>query len=561
MPEVSGDGEAKVQWGIVLTILIGVFMGAMDSSLVSPARKVIEGALGVDASSGVWMITMYTLVYAVSMPIVGKLSDIVGRSRVFTLSVQLFAFGALIAGLSQRIGGFPLLLVGRAVQALGGGGIMPIAAAEIGTLFPPEKRGAALGIMGATFGIASILGPTIGSGILDAFGQQNWGWLFFLQVPLAFAPFIPGMGLKTNVKALERKPLDLKGAGLITLSLLSLMYGLTNFKLNHLETFTQTNVWPFMAFALVLIPLIAWVERRSEDPVIDLSLFANKEIVLALIVSVFTGICLMGVIFVPQWGENLLRIASGKGGYIVTAMAVFSGVAAPLGGRFVDKWGAKWVIVGGFACTITGTLLMANWVVSLWQIFVALAFVGLGIGFTMGTPLNYLVLVLVPERKAGSALAVLSLFRSIGTTMAPSLMAGYLVEAGRNLMPALQASVPAFKSMPATTSGGAAAKGMELLQTADVTNIVDRLQDFIKSMPGIPPFVKPMIYTQIKASSAQIQDVYQSVINAGFHNIYTTTAIIAGVGLVITMAMASRPADVEERGAVSKAGAAAGDGA
>lgn len=522
-------------------------MGALDSSLVAPARRVIEQELGVDSTLGVWMLTLYTLVYAVSLPIIGKLSDLWGRAKVFKASVILFALGALVAGIADLNANFTILLIGRAIQAMGGGGIMPVATAEISALFPPEKRGTALGLLGATYGIAAILGPTIGSSILDAFGAENWGWLFFLQLPLAVAPFIPGMGLDAKDKSVQssskRRPLDLPGTTLIAVCLLSLMYGLTNFKLSDVSTFFDADVWPFIVGALVLMPLIVAVERKANDPVIDMGLFKNKEVVLALIVSTFTGICLMGVIFIPQWAENLLRIPTGKGGYIVTAMSIFAGGAAPIGGRLVDKWGARQVILMGFCFVIAGCLLMVYWATSLWQILVTLACSGLGIGFTMGTPLNYLILSFVPVSRSGSALAVLSLFRSIGTTLAPNLMASYLVDAGKRLMPEFKATVSAFELMPDTqgTAATAVTKSMKILETADVTTIVAKIEEFLKGLDGIPIFVKPMIVAQVKTNAVAIEDTFQRVMNGGFGDIYLTTAILALGGFVVALAMARRP--------------------
>lgn len=524
---------------LLATILLGVFMGALDSGIVAPARRVIEQNLGVDPSLGIWIVTMYTLIYAVSMPLIGKISDIYGRGRLFKVSVFLFTLGSAGAGLSNYFGGFTLLLVSRGVQALGGGGIMPIASAEIASLFPPEKRGTALGMQGAVFGIASILGPTIGSSILDIAGTSDWGWLFLINIPIGLAILIVSHGFNT-LKTERRKPLDLSGAVIIAACVFSFMFGLTNLSLKDLSTFLHTDVWPWLAVGIMLIPLISYVENRSIDPIINISYFRDRRILLALLISVFTGICLMGIIFVPQWAENLLKITSGKGGYIVTALSIFSGIAAPLGGRFLDKFGAKRVILAGFAFIVSGCLLAGYWATYLWQILIALALMGFGIGFTMGTPLNYLILALVPDEESGSALAVLSLFRSIGTTLGPSLMAGFLAEAGQNLMPALKDRVEVFKMMPSGVGGGTAPKGMELLQTADVTNIVDRLTKFIDGFDKIPSMIKPLIAQQIKSQGHLIQDVYQSVLNEGFKDIHTTTAVLAAVGLVLTLALPAK---------------------
>ena len=138
----------KSNFGLILAVyLLGIFMGAIDTGIVSPARTVIQNNLLVDEKTGIWMITIYTLAYAASIPIMGKLADKFGRKYIYLLSIFLFGMGSLFCGLSQNFASFPLLLGARAVQAIGGGGILPIATAEFGTTFPKEKRGMALGLV------------------------------------------------------------------------------------------------------------------------------------------------------------------------------------------------------------------------------------------------------------------------------------------------------------------------------------------------------------------------------------------------------------------------------
>ncbi|MDU6249174.1 MAG: MFS transporter, partial [Paeniclostridium sordellii] len=159
----------------MLVFLLGIFMGAMDSGIVSPARDVIANGLGITESASVWMITIYTLAYAVSMPITGKLADTYGRKKVYMICVILFATGSLLCGVSDIVGSYQFLLTSRVIQAIGGGGIMPIATAYIGASFPEEKRGSALGMVGGVYGIATVLGPTLGSFVLSMAGNSRWG--------------------------------------------------------------------------------------------------------------------------------------------------------------------------------------------------------------------------------------------------------------------------------------------------------------------------------------------------------------------------------------------------
>lgn len=213
----------------IIVFLLGIFMGAIDSGIVSPARTIIANSFSLTDNMSIWVITIYTLAYAVSMPITGKLSDRYGRRKVYMISISLFAIGSFMCGLSNFFGNYQFLLFSRVIQALGGGGIMPIATAYIGSSFPLEKRGTALGLVGAVFGISTIIGPSLGSFVLDIAGSNNWGYLFFINLPISIIILGLALTLKENKKEGSLKKMDLQGSAMITIVILSLMYGLTNF--------------------------------------------------------------------------------------------------------------------------------------------------------------------------------------------------------------------------------------------------------------------------------------------------------------------------------------------
>ncbi len=166
---------------VSIIYLAGIFMGAIDTGIVTPARTLIQSNLGVNDQTGIWMITIYTLAYAASIPIMGKLADKFGRKYIYLTCISLFGIGSLFCGIAQNFGGFTLLLAARVIQAVGGGGILPIATAEFGTSFPENKRGMALGLVGGVYGIANIFGASAGSLILDIFGQNNWQFIFYVN--------------------------------------------------------------------------------------------------------------------------------------------------------------------------------------------------------------------------------------------------------------------------------------------------------------------------------------------------------------------------------------------
>lgn len=419
---------------IMILYLLGIFMGAIDTGIVTPARTIIQNTLEIDAQLGIWMITIYTLSYAASIPIMGKIADKYGRKYIYLLSITLFGLGSLLSGLSQFAGSFTMLLISRSIQAIGGGGIIPIATAEFGTTFPKEKRGIALGLVGGVYGIANIFGASAGSLILDIFGQSNWSFIFFINVPITIFILAFGFFLLPNTKNESVKKIDVFGILFLTLTILSLLYGLKNIDfLDIKNSIVDYHVWLFVLIAIILFPIFLYAEKKAEDPVVNLAYFKNKQIVITLTLSFISGIILMGTVFVPQFAENSVRIASGSGGYYVIVLGIFAGVGAPLSGRLIDKFGVKPVLSFGFLVTVIASLFVVFVTVpnpSTLTVIVSLIFIGLGLGFSLGTPLNYMMLENTNEKESNSALATLSLIRSIGTTIAPSIMVAFIASAG-----------------------------------------------------------------------------------------------------------------------------------
>ncbi len=437
---------------VSIIYLAGIFMGAIDTGIITPARPLIQNNLGVDAQTGIWMITIYTLAYAASIPIMGKLADKFGRKYIYLTCIALFGIGSLFCGLSESFGGFTQLLTARVVQAIGGGGILPIATAEFGTSFPENKRGMALGLVGGVYGIANIFGASAGSLILDIFGKNNWQYIFYINLPITLFILAAGFLLPHNAKAENRQKTDIVGIFTLTAMVLSLLYGLKNLDFfDIIATVKNTNVYPFLLAFIVLLPLFILIEKKAADPVMNIKYFTNRNIVITLLISFLSGIVMMGMIFVPQFSENALKIATGSGGYLVIVLGLFAGIGAPVSGKLIDKFGVKIVLGFGFAVSIIGALfliLVTSKSPGYLTVFIGLILIGIGMGFTIGTPLNYMMLENTDEKQSNSALATLSLVRSIGTAIAPAIMVGFIAHAGGLVQTTIMDMLPKELSVP-----------------------------------------------------------------------------------------------------------------
>ena len=490
---------------VMIIYLAGIFMGAIDTGIVTPARTVIQSNLSVNEQTGIWMITIYTLSYAASIPIMGKLADKYGRKYIYLTSIFLFGLGSLFCGLSQDFGSFNLLLIARVVQALGGGGIVPVATAEFGTTFPEEKRGLALGLVGGVYGIANIFGASAGSAVLDIFGTNNWQFIFYINLPITVFILIAGFIALRNTKVPDTSKIDFSGIFTLTIMILSLLYSLKNLDFFDFSTITNKDVLPFLILFLVLIPLFIFIEKRAEDPVMNLSYFTNKDIVLTLIISTLTGVIIMGMIFVPQFCENSMKIATGSGGYFVIILGLFAGLGAPISGKLIDKFGAKLILGFGFIISIVGSLFLAFFATnhpSLFSVVVSLILIGIGVGFTMGTPLNYMMLSHTKESESNSALATLSLVRSIGTAVAPAIMVGFIAHAGANIQDEIMKDMPDKISIPKLPYADEITKEFDDLKSN--SQMKDKLKDM--DMPDLKSMETVNIDFDNKDSDYKISD-------------------------------------------------------
>lgn len=540
--------DKKMNLPLILTVyLLGIFMGALDTGIVTPARTIIQESLRVDDKLGIWMITIYTLAYAASIPVMGKLADRMGRRTVYLVSIFLFGFGSLLCGVSHSMGSFTMLLVTRAIQAIGGGGIVPIANAEFGTTFPEEKRGMALGMVGGVYGIANIFGASAGSAILDIFGVDKWEFIFYVNVPIAVFIVIAGFFALPNTKEKSDKPIDGAGICVLVIMVLSLMYGIKNIDFfNFVETITDPGVYGYLLGFVVLLPIFIFIEKKAVDPVMNLKYFTNMRIVMTLLITIISGIVLMGVIFVPQFCENALKVSSGSGGYFVIILGLCAGVGAMSSGKLTDKYGPKLVLAIGFVAAVIAALIVVffssvnpNKV----NVFASLIFIGLGIGFTMGAPLNYMMLGEVDEREANSALATLSLVRSLGTVVAPAIMVGFIANAGAGMMDNVMGVLPneikvpelpyaeelmqemkdqGVEGMPDLSEMTTVKFDMESTDSSDMdVEIPDDIIDELKSsdVTTITDSVKKMATVMFDQMSPQIQDKINNGINEGIDGV------------------------------------------
>lgn len=431
---MSNENEAKPsKVGAILAIyLLGLLLGGLYVGMVAPVRTVIQEFFTIDSATGIWMINIYSLFYAALIPVIGKIADLRGRKRVFIVCVIVFCVGAALCGLSAWFGGFGLLLVGRVVQAVGACGMIPVANAELGTSMPSDKRGMALGMAAAVMGVSNVLGSAAGSAVLEVFGAANWSMLFFVSLPAGAVLCLAAALLLPNNTVESRGKLDYAGSLAFVLAVLALLYALRHVDfLNLGASFADPFVLGAFAFAALLSVLFVLAERRASDPVFHLEYLKIKPIVITMLVSFFIGCITISMTLMPEFAEVALGKSAGSGGYYVLAIGVTSIFATPVGGKLIDRFGAKPVLIFGLSTASLGYLFLALVAApnpSNALMIAGLMIVGLGMGFSMGAPTNYMILENTDASESASAIATITFVRQIGVTLAPAIFVGFIAD-------------------------------------------------------------------------------------------------------------------------------------
>jgi len=409
---------------LLLVLFIGVLMGALDIAIVGPALPAIQAHFGVGERALAWVFTIYVLFNLIGTPLMAKLSDALGRRSIYVLDVALFALGSLLVAASPSYGA---LLVGRAVQGFGAGGIFPVASAVVGDTFPAEKRGSALGLIGAVFGLAFLIGPIIG-GLLLILG---WRWLFLVNLPIAVVIMVLSLRLLPTTRREQRHAFDWPGMVTLGLLLFSLVYGLNQINTqNFSDSLVSPNVWPFLLAVLVLLPIFWRIERNAEDPVLRLSLFDSRQVVLVSALAAGAGLGEAAVVFVPALAVATFGVATSTASFMLLPAVLAMGASAPLSGRMLDRFGSRVVILAGISLLTAGMLVISLSSINLAVFYIAAILTGLGLASLLGASLRYVMLNEAPVSDRAAAQGALSLFTSVGQLLGGALVGAVAASQG-----------------------------------------------------------------------------------------------------------------------------------
>jgi len=404
--------------GKILALLFtGVLMGALDISIVGPAIPAIEQTIKVDHRSLSWIFSIYVLFNLVGVSLLSKLSDLYGRRNIYIFSVAVFALGSAIVALSENI---TFLLIGRAVQGFGSSGIFPVASAVIGDIFPPEKRGRTLGMIGAVFGIAFIIGPVIAGVLLLWF---DWNALFLINLPIAAVVIFYSWRLLPSKKSLQKPHFDWMGMILIAVLVSSFAYGINNIEAAEgFKGIFSIEVYPFLIITMITLPLFIFIENRSPSPVVKIQLFDVKQIRIVGIVAFGTGIIQAVTIFVPELAVNVFGVSTSQASFMLIPFVLAIAIGSPVAGRLIDKIGSRSIVMAGLLFAGSGLIVFYIDSLSKVNFYTAGILMGLGSAMLQGSALRYIMLNEVQSSERALGQGIITLFTSTGQMTGATLI-------------------------------------------------------------------------------------------------------------------------------------------
>jgi len=416
--------ENKQRNRLLIVLFLGVLMAAMDIAIVGPALPAIRDYFQIDDRIVIWVFTTYLLLNLIGTPIMAKLSDRYGRRNIYVLDVTLFAIGTIVVALAPSL---TVVLIGRGIQGFGAGGIFPVASAVIGDTFPPEKRGGALGMIGAVFGLAFIVGPILGGILL----QYGWHMLFWGLLPLSLI-LIPVSWLMLPTKT--GKPVgkaDLLGTIVLGAFLLSLAYGLNQLDTAHLaESIRSWNVLPYLLISVILLPVLIQIEKRAQDPLIHPALFSTKQLVLADVLSFGAGVVEGCTVFIPALLVAAFGVTESKASFMLVPIVIAMAFGSPSFGKMLDRKGSKAVIIIGTILLTLGMIGFGLPSMTLVSFYTSGALMGLGLSALLGAPVRYIMINEAPPKERAAAQALISINTKIGQMITGALIGAVATSLG-----------------------------------------------------------------------------------------------------------------------------------
>lgn len=458
--------EKAAHLGLIFAaLMVSMLLSSLNQTVLSTALPTIVGELnGVEHMS--WVITAFILTSTIMMPVYGKLGDIFGRKPLLMFAIIVFLTGSVIGALSPDMN---LLIFARAIQGIGGGGLMILSQAIIADVVPARERGKYMGVMGGVFAFSSVAGPLLGGWLTEGPG---WRWAFWMNVPLAIIAFVACVTLLHIHKPVHetRPKIDYLGMVLIAIATASIVL-MATWGGNQYE-WTSPEILGLIAAAVIAAALFVWVESKAANPIIPLALFKNKNFNLTTVAGLVTGISMFGAIgYMPTYLQMVTGFGPSQAGLLMIPMMASLLIVSVFVGRYVSASGRyKKVMIAGSIVTALGLYLLSTLHADapVWLICAFLAVMGIGLGASMQ------LLTLVAQNSfhismVGTATAGQNYFRQVGATLGSAVVGSVFASRLKDFL---------SERLPPSAGGGGEHAGSSLTP-ALVNSLPDQLKDIV----------------------------------------------------------------------------------
>ncbi|MFG1909228.1 DHA2 family efflux MFS transporter permease subunit [Kribbella sp. NPDC048928] len=428
-------------WPALWALVLGFFMILVDSTIVSVATPAILSDFKSDVGTVVWVTSAYLLAYAVPLLITGRLGDRIGPKKLYLTGLALFTLASIWCGLTNSI---EMLIVARVFQGLGASMMTPQTMAVITRIFPPNQRGRAMSLWGATAGVATLVGPILGGVLVDGLG---WQWIFFINAPVGVVGFVLAMRLVPDLPTHQHK-FDLVGVVLSAAGLFLLVFGIQEGQKYDWGKITgPISVWSLIiAGVVVLAAFVVWQSRNKGEPLLPLGLFKDRNFSLANVAITTVGFAITAMAFpLMLWAQAVRGLTPTKSALLLVPMAVISGALAPFVGRLVDRTPPRFIAGFGLACCATSMYWMSQVIepdVPIWHLLLPIALLGVANGF-MWAPIGTTATRNLPLHQAGAGAGVYNTTRQVGAVLGSASIAVLMESRLAHNLPAMPGGAPA----------------------------------------------------------------------------------------------------------------------
>ena len=501
VPTTAASIDPRVRMQIFFAVLLGLFLSALDQTVVGTALpRIVTELHGNDIYT--WAFTGYLLTATISGPIYGKLSDLFGRRPILLFAIVVFLAGSALCGQAREMWQFVAF---RSLQGLGAGALFPVALAVIGDLFEPSERGKYQGFFGAMFGVSSLVGPAIGGVITDTVG---WPWVFYVNLPLGFIVLaVIWRLLPRSVPSAQRPRIDYLGAGLLVAALVPILVGLTN---KQSADWSDASVGGLIAIGLVIAAALVFVELRVAEPIVPIRLFRLRTFTVAVVAMFVVAMAFFTpIVFLPRWFQFVGGASATQSGYQILPLIAGLIISATTSGQIVARTGRyKIVVLGAAALLALGLFLLSGLRADtpLPLLYVWMFITGLGVG-PMFAVLTLVVQASVAPRQIGTATSSLTLFQQIGGSVGLAITGTIFTSRILDEIPRqmTDAGVPAQIASGFTSSGTAALNSL--------TTVGNLGQAILANVPAaaraqIEPFIPRIVDAIHKAFSLAVADTF-----------------------------------------------------